>query len=205
MKRATTARGYHSPLREEQSERTRAAILDALGEQLTEEGLEDFSMPKVARRANVAVRTIYRYFPTREALLDALSEWLDQRVGGFKYPETLEDLFGMIDGLFRGFDANAPLIRSQLSSAKGRALRARAAQRRARGVQRMLQPLTAGLDPADARRAGAIVHALFSAGTLFHLTEVWGFDAGAAAEASRWAIGLVLDELKRHPRKRSDA
>ncbi|MFI6346037.1 TetR/AcrR family transcriptional regulator [Streptomyces sp. NPDC050560] len=51
--------------------RNRAKVLRAAEEALAEEGM-DASMRAVARRAGVGLGTIYRHFPTREALLQAI-------------------------------------------------------------------------------------------------------------------------------------
>ena len=57
-----------SPLRERLTQTTRDVILDAVVVQLGEAGPFDFSYFEVARRSGVAVRTIYRHFPTRDDL-----------------------------------------------------------------------------------------------------------------------------------------
>ncbi len=71
-------RVYRSELRTEQAERTRERILEALVEQLGE-GNEDFSIPRVAERAGVSVRTVYHHFPNRDAQIEAVARWLDGR------------------------------------------------------------------------------------------------------------------------------
>jgi TetR/AcrR family transcriptional regulator, mexCD-oprJ operon repressor len=53
-------------------DRTAAAILDAAAHVLASEGA-GASMTEVASAAGVGRATLYRYYPTREALLDALS------------------------------------------------------------------------------------------------------------------------------------
>jgi AcrR family transcriptional regulator len=59
------------------SERARNAILDAATALMLQHGLADVSMDAVAARAGVSKATIYRWWPTKEALaLDALfHEW----------------------------------------------------------------------------------------------------------------------------------
>jgi AcrR family transcriptional regulator len=59
------------------SEKARLAILDAAADLLLARGLSDVSMDAVAEQAGVSKATIYRWWPTKEALaLDALyNEW----------------------------------------------------------------------------------------------------------------------------------
>lgn len=55
-------------------ERSRGAVLSAAFELLSESGVGGFSVDEVARRSGVAKTTIYRHWPTREALvIDACS------------------------------------------------------------------------------------------------------------------------------------
>jgi AcrR family transcriptional regulator len=59
------------------SEKARTAIVEAAAELLLEQGLVPMSMDAVAARAGVSKATIYRWWPTKEALaMDALyDEW----------------------------------------------------------------------------------------------------------------------------------
>jgi AcrR family transcriptional regulator len=66
-----TAEGAR-PRRRADAERSIAAILDAAVGALGED--QDASMSEIARRAGVVRATIYVHFPTREALLDAVTE-----------------------------------------------------------------------------------------------------------------------------------
>ena len=60
------------PKRRADAERSIARILDAAVGALGED--QDASMSEIARRAGVVRATIYVHFPTREALLDAVTE-----------------------------------------------------------------------------------------------------------------------------------
>jgi AcrR family transcriptional regulator len=61
------------------SERAREAIVHAAASLLLEDGLDDVSMDAVAEHAGVSKATIYRWWPTKEALaLDALfADWAE--------------------------------------------------------------------------------------------------------------------------------
>jgi AcrR family transcriptional regulator len=53
--------------------RNRAKVLAAARSQLAEHGL-DTQIEEIAREAGVGVGTVYRHFPTKEALLEALAQ-----------------------------------------------------------------------------------------------------------------------------------
>ena len=47
-------------------------LLAAAGEAFAERGADDVSLEEIARRAGVGIGTLYRHFPTRQALLEAV-------------------------------------------------------------------------------------------------------------------------------------
>jgi glycosyltransferase involved in cell wall biosynthesis len=63
-------------LRDRQREETRAQILRAVGRLLEHRSLEDIGFAEIAREAGVGERTVYRHFPTKEALLGAFWAFL---------------------------------------------------------------------------------------------------------------------------------
>ncbi|HEX4097671.1 MAG TPA: TetR family transcriptional regulator, partial [Caulobacteraceae bacterium] len=66
-------------LRDRQREETREQILRAVGHQLEQGPLEDLSFAEIAKDARVGERTVYRYFPTKEALLGAFWAWMQSQ------------------------------------------------------------------------------------------------------------------------------
>src|SRR5689334_12738480 len=66
----------HPNARERQREETREQILRAVARQLEAGQMDDLSFAEVARDAGVGERTVYRHFPTKEALLGAFWSWM---------------------------------------------------------------------------------------------------------------------------------
>src|ERR1700761_6933562 len=65
-----------SRVRQGQREATREAVLKALRRRMEPGQLEDVSFAELANDADVGERTVYRHFPTREALLGDFWAWL---------------------------------------------------------------------------------------------------------------------------------
>ena len=56
-------------LREQKAQRTRAVILDAALDLFTEVGFDTTTMEQIAAKSEVGIATLYRYFPTKDAIL----------------------------------------------------------------------------------------------------------------------------------------
>lgn len=67
-------RGYHAPRRAEQAAVTRRAVLDAARELFVEQGYAATTVAQIARRADVAVDTVYAAVGRKPALLRELVE-----------------------------------------------------------------------------------------------------------------------------------
>ena len=74
----TASTDHERPLRAD-ARRNRAKVLEAARAAFAEDGL-DAQMPEIARRAGVGVGTVYRHFPTKDALVTALAEDHFQRL-----------------------------------------------------------------------------------------------------------------------------
>jgi AcrR family transcriptional regulator len=191
-----STRPYTSPLRERQSAETRAAILEALGAELAAGGLEEFSVARLARRAGVSERTVFRHFPTRETLLDGLSQWFNDRVADFPHDVSAEAIPTTIAQVFADFDEHEALARAVLASPGGREFRRHARAARLARLEAALAPV---LDGADAERAAAargLVFALCSARTWQTMRDEGGLDGAAAGRAVAHAIQLILDDAE---------
>jgi len=191
-----STRHYTSPLRERQTADTRAAILEALGAELAAGGLEEFSIARLARRAGVSERTVFRHFPTRETLLDGLSQWFNDRVGDFPHDVSAEAIPATIAQVFADFDEHEALTRAMLASPGGREFRRHARAARLARLQAALAPVLDGADPERAAAARALVFALCSARTWQAMRDEGGLDGAAAGRAVAHAIQLILDDAK---------
>lgn len=192
-------RAYESPLREEQAALTRQRILEAMTELLADPDTEEVTIPLVSQRARVSLRTVYRHFPTREALFDAWGAWADERMPLHSYPQTLRELMEFAPRLYVSYDENEALICAMLSSKAARGVRIRTRRRRQRAFKAAMGELVAPLAPEAREQALAVVYLLVSAPAWRAMRDQWGLDGVEAGGAAAWAVRVLVEEIRRNP------
>jgi AcrR family transcriptional regulator len=159
---------------------------------------DDLTFARVARAADVPERTVYRHFPTRQALLSAVVDWINQRVGEDR-PTTAEEAGELVRRAFPVFDEVAPIVRELLSAHDGLPARLADNERRKRAALDLVEHHAPTVDSTTARRLAAIVQLLTSAAAWQTMRDYWGFDGAEAAEASAMAIDHLLTSAVRSP------
>lgn len=196
------AAGYSSSLRDEQAAATRQRILDATIAQIADETAAGLTIPAVARRAGVAVRTVYRYFPAKDDLLQAAGAEFDDRVGFRKFTDDIGGLEPQLRDLYARFSRNEAIVRAALDTRSGRELRGRSRRRRVRGLERTLAPLLEGLDTAQRKQSVALVYLFFSAQTWRLLVDYSDMASEEAAATAATGLTTVLAALERDAGRR---
>lgn len=154
---------------------------------------EALTFAAVSAAAEVPERTLYRHFPTREDLLRALYEWVNERLAvDGERPSDAAGMAKLVRVVFPGFDTLAPVIRELLTAPEGRLARLAANPARQRAALALVQHEAAGLAPAEARRVAAVMQLLTAASTWQALRDYWGMDGAEAAEAAVLASELLL-------------
>lgn len=190
-------------LRARQVDQTRETILQSLMDLVRRDGLAGFSIQSVADAAGVAHRTVYRYFPSREALLEGLASWIHERfaralgrAGEDPFPGLSADELGATtESGYRVFHENAELVSTYVVLAIGARIRLPSRVARTRWFEKVLAAHTRHLSRGDARAASLVVRAIASATTWHHMTEHGNAEPLALARAARWAVETLLKDL----------
>jgi AcrR family transcriptional regulator len=153
----------------------------------------DLTFAKVATEAAVPERTVYRHFPTREALLAAVYAWANQRIGfDGQLPTSSAEAAALVRRVFPGFDEIAPVIRELLIAPEARPARLSSVEERQRVALAMVDGEVPGLDPATRRRLAAALQLMTTAGTWLTLRDYWGMDGEEAGETAALAVDLLV-------------
>ena len=153
----------------------------------------DLTYANVAAAAAVPERTLYRHFPTREALLNAVFHWANERIGfRGELPRDEAALAALVRRVFPGFDALAPVIRELLIAPEGRLARLASKAQRQQASLELVRREVDGLDRASARRLAALLQLLTAAATWQTLRDYWDMTGEEAAESAALAIELLL-------------
>lgn len=185
-------------LRSQQTDLTRRLILDAVAELVVEEGVHAFSVQNVADRAGVSHRTVYRHFPSREALLEALVDSINQpfREQDITEPETLADLRAAVTRGFAALAERDRMVRAYVLLTVGARLRSRSREERTRRFGDILRAeLGDRVDDPTIDAVAAVSRLLWSSTGWHVLTDEHDLDDATASEVVAWVIETILGEL----------
>jgi AcrR family transcriptional regulator len=187
-------------LRKRQQENTRRAILDALGQQIGESGAIGFSIQDVADRAGVTHRTVYNYFPTREALNDAFAVHVEEELATLfgARPEEgvcLAQLPSVALTFYRTIVDKAAHVRAYVMLMIASRSPAQVTRERTKQFEQLMEDEAGPLPEGVARLATAAVR-LFASSIGWHvLTEHQGLSNEDAARTAEWAAKVLLDAV----------
>jgi AcrR family transcriptional regulator len=179
-------------------QRTRRAILEAMADVISETNGIGFSVQAVANRAGVTHRTIYNYYPTREALCEAFSDYVDELLasaGGLIEPLdiSLASLPAVADELYRTLALRDRYVRASVMLMLGNRRPMKAWRGRTHALEKVIADGAGGRTPLAPRQAAAAVRMFVSSVGWHVLTEQIGLSTDDAAATSVWATRTLLD------------
>jgi AcrR family transcriptional regulator len=185
-------RTYRSPLRDERAAQTQERILDGLVKVMAKNGIAELSIPLVAREAGVSIPSVYRYFPTKRALVSALDDYA-HRKGSFtlaEFPpmETPDDLAETIPLTFKKREAIEATLSAAMNSRLGYDIRRPEFEERARYFAKALRPAMKHLDKNEKQWLTDVVFVLSSYACVRAFRDYLGLNTDQAGQRVAWAI-----------------
>jgi AcrR family transcriptional regulator len=184
---------------------TRSLILDTAIDLLEAGPVAELTVRAVARRAQLAERTVFRYFATREEFLDGVALAGAARLRTPEPPTTDAELVAAPRALYGAFEAKTGLTRALLHPDLLPRMQATAAKRRWDAIAKLVDRIAAEA-PARARRIAAANIRYYLAATSWHYYRfTFGFDFEEAVACAETAIALALEDIRAASRRRPSA
>ena len=187
-------RAAQDELGERRAAVTRDAIRASVVELLNNEHPASISVGDVAKQAGVSTRTIYRYFPNKQALLDDVANIQLRRVEAvatdpyalFRDPER------WLPELWRTFADDVASIRAQHASTAGRDLRDRRLGNNRVEVRSQYRRRFPDMNDDDLDRLVDVTIAVTSSRMFLELHDRMGWEVADAADLSVWILDAVI-------------
>jgi AcrR family transcriptional regulator len=186
----------NASLADRRNDLTRRLILDAAVDLLEHGGVAELTMRAVAARANISERTVFRYFATRDAFLDAVAEQAHARMALPPPPRTLDDLLAAPRRLYEALERQERLVIAGRHPDLVDRIREETARTRWRAVRKLIDELAPRRDPEERKIAATNICYLLGA-TSWHFYRFYfrlGLDEAIACAET--AIGLHLESLR---------
>jgi len=183
--------------REAHREDVRRRIEDALLECMASGQMHRLNHDALAEMTGVSRRTVYRYFPDREALMKAL--WhrtiaVQGPRGGM--PRDAAAVLSRLEDVFTAYDRNASAMIVATATLEGRAVRNAMKAERDSGWRKALAKETDALPDLDRRMVLGVIQLLSTGLAWRELRDQWDLDGAEIATACRWAIATLLRDLE---------
>lgn len=192
-------RSYRSPLRRAQAAQTRELILEALTDLVLESGPDEVSIRALAERAGVSERTVYRYFPDREALHEGLADHLNERSETRRLELALRDLDELVAVSPTMFDAFDEVADEMRAVALLRVAPDQLSDDQRRRTE-LFGSLVAGTFPdldGDARhRLLAAIRAIAGSHTWMRLRDEFGMTGRESGELVSWMLEALVARVR---------
>jgi AcrR family transcriptional regulator len=186
-------------LRDDQLALTRSRIIDAVAEMLVEQNPAALSVAAVAERAGVSVRTVYRHFADKAALVASVADVDDPAQ---TLPLPAPDGSDLCTYLRRAWsdDVQLPHLRAQLQTPEGQQVRAERRRNQRPFIDLVLDAWSIDLDTDSKRRLIDLLQLLTGNAAMVELTEVLAESTDEAAATATWAVEAILLHARRTSR-----
>jgi AcrR family transcriptional regulator len=180
---------YRSQLRQEHTERTRDLIMEGLIRTMAN-GAVTWSIPDVAREAGVSVPTVYRYFRTKQDLVQGLGDYVVRKAGlaAMKPPQSPQELVSLVRQMYINSEGLSDAFRMASVSELASEVRKESIPLRLRMTEEALTPVLSLFDEQDRVRLVRMVLLLTSPAMIRAFKEYLDLSGTEAAETVGWAI-----------------
>ena len=183
-------------LRNRQREMTRRLLIDAFAEVILRDGIHGISMQTVADEAGCSLRTLYRHYPSREALLTGLDDEMRAFIASCfdrLPPAADEDFVVFVEQLTLLIVERRDLVKAWVTADLASPVRD-VISGRVRGLlDAAISDAAPSLSPIERARAFAGIRLVVNSRSWIALTD--HMSAADAAATAAWIVRTLLADL----------
>ncbi len=185
-------------LRERRKAETRDLIIDAVLELIAENRFDRDIHDELARRVGIARRTVYRYFPSRDALVEAGWERVYTNPAGVTYslPTDAASVVDTIPDFFATLEENRTAVTVAMTTPQGRVARATGRVPRGQAWRSALARELAVLPEGERDLPLAVLQLIRSGFAWLEMHDQWALSHAQMATAVGWATRTLLRDLR---------
>jgi AcrR family transcriptional regulator len=185
------------PLRQQQRELARRLIVDATARVILRIGIHQFSMQEVADEAGVSLRTLYRYYPSREDLVEGVGAEIDEELAEAGLPSLEGPVTpaALVGDAFLTTERRADLGRAWVIIKMVTGERSESTRRRDQLVRVVVEQLAPHLDQVEQDRLFGVVRYLAGSLAWKFMRDDLSMPTEEVARAVAWAIRTLLESV----------
>jgi len=183
-------------LRDRSSDMTRQLILDAAIELLERSApVHEVTVRAIAHQGNMSERTVFRYFSSRDELLDSVTAEASRRLGLPGPPQDIAELESAPERLYRAFESHTSLTKALLHSDLFHRMASQAATRRWGAVARLIDCHAPDVTAYERKIAAANIYYYLTGSTWHYHRFQLGFSLEETIDCARAVIFRTLQAL----------
>lgn len=185
-----------SALLEKKATFTENLLLDAACELAQTLDISELSFKKVAERAEISPRTMFRYFSNREAFLDALTARLYAELELPDIPDDVNALSDYMRVLYQKLDAQPRKVMVLLSADLLPRVLNTQAKARFEALQRLLHKTYPGIAKMEIVKTAANLRYVMSASSWRYYRMHFDFDLTTSIECAQLLVTQAIAHLE---------
>jgi len=184
-----------SRLRQEHMEQTRDLIVEGLIRTMAS-GVVTWSIPDVARESGVSVPTIYRYFRTKQELVEGLSVYVLRKAGlsAMQPPRSPQDLIAMVREMYLRAEGMSDAMKMASVSELAQEIRKESIPLRLKMIEVALASVLPSFSEQERLYLVRMVLLLTSSALIRAFDQYLALTGAEAADTVIWAIQALTRE-----------
>jgi len=174
---------------------TQALILTTAVQQLEDTGVNGVTVRAVAKKAGISERTVFRYYASRDAFLDAVATEAARSMETPAPPATIDELLDYAGPLYRRFEERAGLVQAALHTEIFGRIRQVVARERWQAVRALIDEHAAHSSESSRKIAATNISYYLSATTWHYYRYQFYLSLEDAIECATSVVHLVVDDI----------